>query len=179
MKKSLQFIFLLCFAFTMSCSEENIPVTDFSCLEGISNFETNDCERGFDCTFDLEENATLKVEEMDNFTSVEIVDGTDLVFTYEKDKETDPNVADAGITETVRFVIPADSDEFSYADAELMNQNVVYTRTCFCGDAGTMRVTNGCVEGKKIKDGKWQIAIALEAMGEVGTYPVQVFAEFD
>ncbi|MEO9894429.1 hypothetical protein [Aurantibacter sp.] len=115
-------------------------------------------------TYTFQENAQLIIEENYDGSYMKyssVVDGNNLVFTYEFQAEDEKDIADDEYSEVIRFEIQPDLNEFEYSTTDLEAIKAVYSENCFCffGDDNKNTSPKGTIKGKKISDTEWDITI--------------------
>ncbi len=93
-----------------------------------------------------------------------IKEGEDLVFEY-----TSNNAAEEGNdseAETkVAFQVKPDAKSFKWIDQEIAEHAAVYVQLCRCADAAVHPIDEGVIEGKKRKDGTWEVEMSVYLEG--------------
>lgn len=98
-----------------------------------------------------------------------IESGENLVFEYRFDAEDDEQIADDEYSETIRFEVASNLDEFSFIDTGLNTIKSTFTKYCFCYFENSEEKNvppKGSISGKKISDSKWDITIDVTFYGD-------------
>ncbi len=92
--------------------------------------------------------------------------GSSLVFEYGRNVHPPDNVTDAGLTETLAFQVPADSESFKLKETQLQEAEVFYRRGCFCPESGAgFKVERGYIEGEKLSANIWFVRADVTISG--------------
>lgn len=115
-------------------------------------------------SYTFQENSQLRIEpifEGSYMKNGTVINGNNLVFSYEYVADDAENIADDEYSEIIRFEIDPALTEFSYSDNELDEINAVYSEYCFCHFVDESKNTSpqGTISGKKISNTQWQISI--------------------
>lgn len=95
--------------------------------------------------------------------------GENLVFEYKFDAHDEEHIADDEYSETIRFEIDPQLEQFSYTDDQLLNIKAVFTQYCFCYFALTESKNvnpKGTISGEKISENEWKIKINATFYGD-------------
>jgi len=117
-------------------------------------------------SYTFQENAQLIIEplfEESYMKNGKVINGNNLVFTYEYVADDVENIADDEYSEIIRFEIEPALTEFSYSDNELDEIKAVYSEYCFCYFVDENKNTSpqGTISGKKISETQWDITIDM------------------
>ena len=111
-------------------------------------------------------NATLEVNETENETFIEVIDGDMLVFEYRYSTEGAPEIADDELTEVVYFEIDKNTEDFSLNEANFEASTAYLGKFCFCGRTGFFEITSGEINGEKTGELQWRISLDVQAFIE-------------
>lgn len=109
--------------------------------------------------FTFEQNAQIVLQEFDESSIAQTTEGENLVFRYRFIGENDPDIADEEFSEDIIFEIDPSLNNFSYANDELAGINTHFTLYCFCGNIGSILITEGLIQGEKNNDSSWSISL--------------------
>ena len=109
------------------------------------------------CDFEIMTDSEIFILEDSAITEFDIVNGDNLVFQYQYQSNDNKRIADDEYLERIFFEIHADSSSFSFSDAELIDLNAVFQRSCFCPGPFWVRIESGLITGTKQDDGEWKI----------------------
>jgi len=113
--------------------------------------------------FNIQTNSQIKIPPLDSdFFIATIESGDKLVFEYNFDSPSDPQIADSGFSETIIFEIQSDMEEFSLSNENLKNINAFYRAICFCPNTESVRITEGTISGQKLSSTSWRIQIDVK-----------------
>jgi len=113
--------------------------------------------------FNIKTNSQIKIPSQDSdFFVATIESGNKLVFEYNFDSPSDPQIADSGFSETIIFEIQSDMEEFSLNNENLEDVNAFYRAICFCPNTQSVRIKEGTISGKKISSTSWGIQIDVK-----------------
>ncbi len=122
-------------------------------------------------SYTFQENAQLVIASSNEGSYMKrgtVVEGNNVVFTYEYQAENEIDIADDEYSEIIQFEIEPNLEEFSYSDGELIAINAVYTERCFCYFSDETKNTSpsGSISGKKISETQWEITIDVTFYGD-------------
>jgi len=113
--------------------------------------------------FNIKTNSQIKIPSQDSdFFVVTIDSGNNLVFEYNFDSPSEPQIADSGFSERIVFEIQSDIEEFSLKNEELNSINAFYRAICFCANTESVRISEGTISGKKKSSTSWEIQIDVK-----------------
>ncbi len=119
-------------------------------------------------TFTFTNNKRIDTVRNNGYLFVQVNPGSNIVFEYNYDKTAPSNIADGDLNQHLYFEIPAGTTNFTYTDAALENATCYFSRSCFCGDAGTKPITSGTIHGVKKSSATWTINADLLTTGTSG-----------
>ena len=111
-------------------------------------------------------NASLEVNETENGTVIEVVDGDMFVFEYRYSTEGVPEIADDELTEVVYFEVDEDTQDFNLNEANFEASRAYLGKFCFCGRTGYFPITSGEINAEKTGDLQWRISLDVKALIE-------------
>lgn len=91
-------------------------------------------------------------------------EGNKLVFEYEFTADDEPMIADDEYSETIRFEIEKNTEQFILTGTNLTTSKATLTKYCFCYfpiEPGKDVKPTGEIKGTKISDNQWEITIAV------------------
>ena len=123
--------------------------------------------------FTIRQNAAITKEiissESGEHEDFRVVDGENLVFSYQKNDIDDPDLIDDETTNIIRFEIATDQNSFSFSDNELSQLSAYYDKVSFVF-IPTTAITQGTISGVKIDDSNWDIMINVTIFSDfIGT----------
>lgn len=163
--KKRTILLLTCIAFLTACKTEEPK----NCICNETEFIADPIPNTSEYSLTFQENSAIEIKNNQNFNEVSIIEGNKLVFEFKYVKDDEPFIADDELTETILFEIDDNSDSFELIDNDLEDASVVFGRFCFCVDAGYHLISNGCINGQKLADDKWQINMSIVYKAEYDT----------
>jgi len=101
--------------------------------------------------------------------------GKKWVFHFSQQSEENPMVSDDEYQESYTFEIdPPKGNRFTIADGEFVKHQVVYSRSCFCPDAGPRQLYEGQIKGRRIRGNTWLVQFE----GSIHPRPGKDFAPY-
>jgi len=125
-------------------------------------------------TYEVFNNATLEITELEYDTIVNIVPGNNRVFSYWFRDEGGLRVIDDELYETIVFEIDPELTEFSFSDQDFHQINAYFGRTCYCGNYGYYVIDNGTIKGGQLNERQWLVAIEVGVLLWGGEYRIEV-----
>jgi hypothetical protein len=90
--------------------------------------------------------------------SLNYQEGEKWVFKFSYKGEDNDMMADDEFFESFEFEIaPPKGNSFEINESDFAKCKVIYTRSCFCADAGPRILLEGNIKGKKVGKNKWLI----------------------
>jgi hypothetical protein len=94
-----------------------------------------------------------------NVLFANVVNGSDVVFTYRYTSRTCPNIADDGYVDLLIFQVPVGSTSFEYdTPVELQDNKCYFMHSCFCPIIAS-RIVTGTIKGTRIVNNKWSVQV--------------------
>lgn len=91
-------------------------------------------------------------------------EGNKLVFEYEFTADDEPMIADDEYSETIRFEVEKNTEQFTLKEANLTTSKATLTKYCFCyfpiQPEKDVQPT-GEITGTKISENQWEISVAV------------------
>lgn len=106
--------------------------------------------------------------------SVKIKEGDEVVFEVISETGIDER-NDSMIKSVLYFSVSENKEAFNFENGEFGAINAFLRRHCRCLDAGFNKVKSGYIKGQKRSDGKWELDIAITAIGNnlKNEYPLE------
>ncbi len=143
-----------------------------SCNENEENLETYSYVFMNDSKLEVKSNDDLYIK----YGIIE--KGENVVFEYEFVEPGDVEIADSGYSETIRFEIDTNLNEFSYSNEELEIIKPVFTKYCFCSfENNAVKNVNptGKISGKKLSNNQWEIDLDITFYGDENKKIKEIF----
>jgi hypothetical protein len=120
------------------------------------------CEEGT-CTYTFESGANLITLIDSNMSSVEVVAGSDLVFTYQFVGDERREVADDEYSETIWFQLPdlAVGEEVVLEGDALETAEVTFRPVCFCLSE-VVPVRQGRLQAERVSADRWEVELSVQ-----------------
>lgn len=166
--KTGYFITIILSLSILSCEKE--PESQPKCLDMFGEFEPVNKPGEGDVEFIFFDRSDLDIIEYEDGISVEKIVGNRLVFKYEYQSEDDPNIADDEYSEVIWFALNPKNDSFEINPTEFKKSAASFGRMCYCKDRGYHRIADGCIYGKKLGEGKWEISLVIKIVTDNDTY---------
>ncbi len=117
------------------------------------------------------ENSELNIEQFPDsyMKQASISEGNKIVFNYQYHFDEDARAYDGGYSDYIYFEINSDIDNFELTGEELVNTNVIFTKSCFCyfSDSPEKNVEpKGTILGEKISANRWRINLNVTFYGD-------------
>jgi hypothetical protein len=96
-----------------------------------------------------------------NWLSASIVGGSKLVFNYERNYSTCPEIADGGSTNILFLEVDPSVTSFDYEASGFRQRMVYFRRICFCTESGFLIPNDGRIKGNRIDDRSWKIDVDI------------------
>jgi len=170
------FIALLIFLGLGSCEKNNEIYPE--CLDQFGDFEPVNKPGKGQVEFIFYENSDLAVNEDDGRVYFEKVPGDRFVFRYQFTGDEDPNIADDEYSEVIWFAVDPKGDSFDIYPDEFENSGALFGRMCFCVDGGFHWIKKGCIHGRLVGEGKWEVSIAIQSETNHDTYTRMIRGDF-
>ena len=120
----------------------------------------NDTDEEF---YTFKTNSQVVLTEIDeDYYLANVESGDNLVFIYKFVKDDDPDIADDEYVERIIFEINKDLTSFSFTSEDINESNMYFNQFCFCPSIESIHIVNGTLEGEKINNSKWLIALNVE-----------------
>ncbi len=111
---------------------------------------------------DFYENSKIELQNNSEVITKKINDGDNIVFSYNLINGGNSSMLDSGYNEYIVFEISSELENFSYSNAELLNQKVLYNSSCvLCTPSSDIIIEKGTISGTKIDYLTWQISINI------------------
>lgn len=92
------------------------------------------------------------------YFDINYVSGSNWVFKYSYKSQETEMIADDEYFESYEFEIPPPKgNSFVIESKDFDKCKVVFTRSCFCPDAGLRQLKEGTIKGKRIKGNTWLV----------------------
>jgi hypothetical protein len=133
-----------------------------SCNETLTN------EDAYSYTFKDKSALIISSEKTSYMKYGAVETGENLVFEYRYDKDDVERIADDGYSEYLQFEINSTLNEFSYANDEISNIDIVFSKACYCYfpfDALKDNLPTETISGNKISNTMWNIKIEMTFYG--------------
>lgn len=126
------------------------------------------------CEFTISDNSQIEFNDGDRNASIDIRDGSNLVFhmsTYDDGFE---NIIDDEVAEQIYFEVDKtgsdQTSEVSSFNMDVSKQNAYYGRFCFCGVTGFFPITNGSISGERLNNNQWMVQVDIEVIHNNESY---------
>jgi len=145
MKNSLYYIMVVSFFVFVACKANKIH---------LNSFKKTECPYLASCNTSLSLNKSLLIQEekLTQLPYPQIVEGESMVIHFTYEKVSPDGISDGGLTETLFFEIPQNTDYLHLKDQELQSIKLLWGQHCFCPDAGYFPVSIGEALIEKHKD---------------------------
>lgn len=139
--------------------------------------KSDDVQTESDGEFIVHNNAEMKINNTENGTYIEIIEGDNLVFEYHFSEKPDPEVADSGYNEYLIFELNKNTGDFDLNNEDFSSVNAHLRRSCFCPHTDYKPISEGSISGKKIGELEWKVKFDVETLIEEDTefpYTIQL-----
>lgn len=161
------------------CSCEKKAVEGYpECLDQYGDFSPNNKPDKGEVEFIFYDRSDLAVEQDEERVYVDKVAGDRLVFKYQFTADDNPNIADDEYSEIFWFAIDPKGDSFEIHTKDFENSGATFGRMCFCADGGFHWITEGCIFGKLLGEGRWEVSMAFKSTTNYETYTRMIRADF-
>lgn len=161
--KNIGFIFLICTA----CTSTIKPIEGNESQNQILN-----CPEGWDCSFELLKNKSVKIQfDKFNYSYLTVEDSKSMVFVFKYQRNEIEGTADSSYNEYIYLNIDNFQNNINLTDASLAEVDAIFGRMCFCTaeSVGYFPIRNGHLKIKKMNKNRFKIdfSFKLETVPQV------------